>query len=99
MKVLLTDQMRDIDRYQKRMDRFDAVVHEYLRSNRKTVDELAQKVGCDPSSLWRYRRKVEYFRKAPLDVIAECLKLANVSNENLRYILGLPIGKGSYNEN
>jgi len=99
MKVLLTDQMRDIDRYQKRMDRFDAVVHEYLRSNRKTVDELAQRVGCDPSSLWRYRRKVEYFRKAPLDIIAGCLKLANVSNENLRYILGLPLGKGSYNEN
>ena len=89
MKVIFSEQDREEERLRKRMDRFDAVVHEYLRSNRKTVEELSVRVGCDPSSLWRYRRKTEYFRKAPLDVICACLKLANVSNENLRYILGL----------
>ena len=78
---------------EKRMDRFDAVINEYLRSNRKTVEYLANKVGCDPSSLWRYRRRVEYFRKAPLSVVANCMRMANVSNNDLRYILGLPTGQ------
>ena len=86
MKVIFSDE-------EKRMDRFDAVINEYLRSNRKTVEYLAAKVGCDPSSLWRYRRKVEYFRKAPLSVVANCLRMANVSNHDLRYILGLPTGQ------
>lgn len=78
---------------EKRMDRFDSVISEYLRSRRKTVEYLAEQIGCDPSTLWRYRRKVEYFKRAPLDIVANCLRLANVSNENLRYILGLPTGK------
>lgn len=77
---------------EKRMDRFDAMIHEYLRSNRKTIDYLADKVGCDPSSLWRYRRKIEYFRKTPLSVVAGCFRMANASNETIRYILGLPTG-------
>ena len=89
VKVSFSERERELERLQKRMDRFDAVVHEYLRANRKTVEELCEKAGCDPSSLWRYRRKVEYFRKAPLNVICICLRVANVSNENLRYILGL----------
>jgi hypothetical protein len=78
---------------EKRMDRFDSMVHEYLRSNRKTVEYLAERVGCDPSSLWRYRRRIEYFRRAPLDIIAGCMRMANASNETVRYILGLPTGK------
>ena len=78
---------------EKRMDRFDAVIHEYLRSNRKSMEYLAEKVGCNTSSLWRYRRKVEYFRKAPLSVVANCLRIANVSNQDLRFILGLPTGQ------
>ena len=78
---------------EKRMDRFDAVVNEYLRSKRKTVEYLAEQIGCDPSTLWRYRRKTEYFRQAPLEIIAACFRMANVSNEDLRYILGLPSGK------
>ena len=78
---------------EQRMDRFDSIMHEYLRSKRKTIEYLADQVGCDPSTLWRYRRKVEYFKRAPLDVVANCLRMANVSNENLRYILGLPTGK------
>lgn len=89
MKVIFSEMDKEEEKIRKRMDRFDSVVHEYLRANRKTVEELCQKIGCDPSSLWRYRRKVEYFKKAPLNVIASCLRLANVSNENLRYILGL----------
>lgn len=89
MKVIFTERDREEEKLRKRMDRFDSVVHEYLRANRKTVEELAVKAGCDPSSLWRYRRKIEYFRKAPLEVVATCLRVANVSNENLRYILGI----------
>lgn len=77
----------------KRMDRFDAVIHEYLRSNRKSMEYLAEKARCNTSSLWRYRRKVEYFRQAPLSVVANCLRMANVSNRDLRYIMGLPTGQ------
>ena len=93
MKALLTEREREQERLRRRMDRFDSIVHEYLRSNHRTVEDLAEKIGCDPSSLWRYRKKVEYFRKAPLESVCICLRLANVSNENLRYILGLPTGK------
>ncbi len=86
--------MNDLE---KRMVRFDLVMHNYLRLNRKTVEYLANKVGCAPSSLWRYTRKPEYFQKAPLDIVSSCLRIANVSNEDLRYILGLPTGKGNEN--
>ena len=77
---------------EKRMDRFDATIHEYLRANRKTVDYLARQIGCDPSSLWRYRRKPEYFLKTPLETFSGCMRMANASNETIRYILGLPTG-------
>ena len=87
MKVIFTDQDK------KRMDRFDAVIHEYLRANRKTVDYLCNKIGCSQTSLWRYSSKVECFSSAPLDVVAGVFRMANVSNEDLRYILGLPYGK------
>ncbi len=86
--------MNDIN---KRMDRLDAVIHEYLRSNRKTVEYLAEKVGCAPSTIWRYRRRTEFFRKMPLDILGGIFRMANVSNEDMRYILGLPTGK--VNEN
>lgn len=89
MKVIFSETDKEEEKIRKRMDRFDSVVHEYLRANRKTVEELCLKIGCDPSSLWRYRRKVSCFKKAPLDVVASCLRLANVSNETMRYILGL----------
>lgn len=82
---------------EKRMDRFDSVVCEYCRYYRKSVEYVAQKVGCSTPSLWRYRTQVESFKKAPLDVVCGCLRLANVSNENLRYILGLPTGKADEN--
>ena len=51
--------------YGKRMDRFDAVVHEYLRANRKSVEYLAEKAGCNASSLWRYRKREEAFKRMP----------------------------------
>jgi len=89
MKVIFSEKDREEERLRKRMDRFDSVVHEYLRANRKTVEDLCMRIGCDPSSLWRYRRKIEYFKKAPLNIVCSCLRIANVSNENLRYILGL----------
>ena len=82
---------------EKRMDRFDFVVHEYLRSRRKTVEYLAEQVGCDPSTIWRYRRKPEYFQRMPIDILAGCFRLSNASNENIRYILGLPTGKQDEN--
>lgn len=89
VKVIFSEQDAEEERIRKRMDRFDSVIHEYLRSSHKTVEELSEKVGCDPSTLWRYRKKPGYFRKAPLFVVASCLKAANVSNEDLRYIFGL----------
>lgn len=99
VKVIFSEQEREMERVHKRMDRFDAVVAEYIRSNRKTVEYVAQMVGCDPSSLWRYRRREEYFQKAPFEIICTCLRLANVSNENLRYICGLSTGRSSSGEN
>lgn len=78
---------------EKRMDRFDAVICEYCRHNKKTVEYLAEKTGCSPASLWRYRTQVDSFHKAPLFVISGCLRTANVSNVDLRYILGLPTGQ------
>ena len=90
MNTLFQDDEKDLIR---RMDRFDSVISEYLRKNRKTVEYLAQKVGISPASLWRYRTQAAAFRKAPLEAICICMRLANVSNENLRYILGLPTGK------
>lgn len=91
MKVIFSDE-------EKRMDRFDAILCEYCRHYRKSVEMVAQKAGCSTASLWRYRTQVESFRKAPLGVIANCLRLTNVSNQDLRYILGLPTGKAE-NEN
>lgn len=91
MKVIFSDE-------EKRMDRFDAILCEYCRRYKKSVEAVAQKAGCSTASLWRYRTQVESFRRAPLDVIANCLRLANVSNQDLRYILGLPTGKAD-NEN
>ena len=98
MKVIFTQEDREQEKLRKRMDRFDSVIHEYLRSNRKTIEELSDRIGCDPSSLWRYRRKVEYFQKAPFDLICTCLRLAQVSNENLRYIMDLPVNRSKFDE-
>ena len=86
--------MNDLE---KRMDRFDSVVHEYLRSTRKTAEYLSEKIGCAPSTLWRYTRRPEYFRKVPLETAGAIFRMVNISNEDLRYILGLPTGKSNEN--
>ena len=96
MKVIFSEQERELEKIGKRMDRLDSIIHEYLRRNRKTVDYLSGKVGCSPSTLWRYSRRVDYFRKAPLEILSGIFLMANASNEDIRYILGLPTGK---NEN
>lgn len=88
MKVIFSKQDQE-EQLRKRMDRFDSIIHEYLRSNHVTVEKLSEKAGCDPSTLWRYRKKPECFERAPISVIGNCLRIANVNNDNLRYILGL----------
>lgn len=97
MKGTFSEQEKQQELLQKRMDRFDAVICEYIRSSRKTTEYLAEKAGCNVSSLWRYRRRTEYFYKAPLNVVSYCLRMANVSNADLRYILGLPTGVSNEN--
>jgi hypothetical protein len=64
-----------------------------INAHRKTIEYLCSKVGCSSTSLWRYSRKVDCFITAPLNVVAGVFRMANVSNEDLRYILGLPYGK------
>lgn len=93
MKVIFSESDKEQEKLRQRMDRFDSVLCEYCRYYRKSVETVAQKVGCSTASLWRYRTQVESFRKAPLDVIANCLRMANVSNQDLRFILGLPTGQ------
>ena len=88
-KVLLTEEAKQTDRLMKRMDRFDAVVNEYLRAHHYTTADLAFQLGINCSTLWRYRNQVKAFEKAPFGVITHALRLANCSNEMLRYICGL----------
>lgn len=88
-KVLLTEEAKRTDKLAKRMDRFDSVVNEYLRANHYTTSDLAFQLGINPSTLWRYRKRPEYFAKAPFDVVSNALRLANCNNETLRYICGL----------
>lgn len=73
----------------KRMDKFDSIVTEYLRSSGYTTDELAMKLGVNKSSLWRYRKQPYAFGKAPFAVITKAMRLAQVNNEILRTICGL----------
>lgn len=88
-KVLLTEEAKKREKIAKRMDKFDSVVTEYLRSTGFTTDELALKLGINKSTLWRYRTQVDSFAKAPFGVITQALHLANCTNETLRYICGI----------
>lgn len=88
-KVLLTEEAKRTDRLVKRMDRFDSVVTEYLRAHHYTTSDLAFQLGINTSTLWRYRHQVAAFEKAPFGVITNVLRLANCSNEMLRYICGM----------
>ena len=82
---------------ERRRDRFDRVITEHLRSGRKTTEELSEQVGCSLTSLWRYRYTEQGFQKMPLSVFADCARYADISNEDLRVILGLPTGKRDEN--
>lgn len=88
MKKFMTELEKLDERDRKRMDRFDAVMTEYQRSRDKTCEDICEKIGCSLSSLWRWRHQVTGFRKAPFEAIVGCLRLANVSNVDLRYICG-----------
>lgn len=86
---MLTDYEKRQEKIAKRMDKFDSVVTEYLRSSGYTTDELSIKLGINKSTLWRYRNRADSFAKAPFGVITQALHLANCSNETLRYICGI----------
>ena len=93
MKVIFSEENKEQEKLRQRMDRFDSMICEYCRHYRKSVESVAERVGCSTASLWRYRTQVESFRKAPLDIVSVCLRLSNVSNEDLRFIMGLPTGQ------
>mgnify|MGYP007069926484 CR=1 FL=1 len=88
-KVFLTEEAKRTDKLAKRMDRFDAVVNEYLRANNYTTSDLAFQLGTTTTSLWRYRNKVDSFEKAPFEVVTHALALANCPSETLRFICGM----------
>ena len=88
-KVYLTNEARERDKLTRRMDKFDSVITEYMRSSRSTTDELASELGISKSSLWRYRTQVDCFMTAPFSVITKAMHLANCSNDILRYICGM----------
>lgn len=88
-KVILSEQQAQRSKLIKRMDKFDSVVTEYLRATGFTTDELAAKLGVSKTTLWRYRSHAESFDKASFGVITAALRLANCTNETLRYICGL----------
>ncbi len=83
---------KEREKLKKRMDRLDTLVYEYLRTHKSTLGELSVKLDCAPSTIWRYCRKVDCFRKMPLETLAEIFRLANVSNDDVRFVLGLPRG-------
>ena len=88
-KVLLTEEAKRTEKLIKRMDRFDSVINEYLRVNHYTTADLAFQLGINCSTLWRYRKRPEYFAKAPFAVVSKAMQLANCNNETLRYICGM----------
>ncbi len=87
-KVYLNVKEQDRAKLERRMDRFDSVVTEYLRKNKYTINDLAFQVQINPSSLWRWRTKPQYFYVAPFGIITKILQIAGCSSESLRYICG-----------
>ena len=85
----LINSHKEEEKMERRMDKFDSVVTEYLRSSGFTTDELAIKLGVNKSSLWRYRTQPHAFSKAPFGVITKAMRLAQCNNETMRLICGL----------
>ena len=81
--------MKSMSQTAKRMDKFDSIVVEYLRSSGYTVADLAYELGIDPSTLWRYRKQEQYFELAPFVIVTRVCQLAKCSTETLRFICGM----------
>ena len=90
-KVLLTEANRELDKLIKRTDKFDSIVVDYCRKYPVTMEDLAKRLGCNATTLWRYRKDPLYFQKARFDVVCRMMRMANVSNEMLRYICGMSV--------
>lgn len=80
---------RNSSQLARRMDKFDSIVVEYLRSSGFTVADLAYELGIDPSTLWRYRKQEQSFGLAPFVIVTRVCQLAKCSTETLRYICGM----------
>ena len=87
-KVLLTEANRELDKLIKRTDKFDSIVVDYCRKYPVTMEDLAKRLGCNATTLWRYRKNPYYFKNGKIDVICRMLRMANVSRGTLRYICG-----------
>ena len=87
-KVYLDEVEKDRARIERRMDRFDQVVTEYLRRNHYTAEDLSFQVKISPSTLWRGRKRPQYFATAPFATVTKILKVAGCTQEALRYICG-----------
>ena len=88
-KVYISDRARKYELMAQRMDRFDSVVTEYLRSTGFTTNDLAYELGIDVSTLWRYRNRVHSFELAPFTTITKVCQLAKCTTETLRFICGM----------
>lgn len=88
-RVYISDSDKAKAMIEKRMDKFDSIVVEYLRSSGYTVADLAYELGVDPSTLWRYRKQTNSFELAPFVIVTRVCQLAKCSTETLRYICGM----------
>lgn len=88
-KSYINESDRHAAQLSRRMDRFDSLVVEYLRSSGYTISDLAYELGIDPSTLWRYRKQEKSFELAPFVIVTRVCQLAKCSTETLRYICGM----------
>lgn len=88
-RIYLTTEQKTNAQIAKRMDKFDSIVCEYLRTTKFTTSDLAYELGIDTSTLWRYRKKPEYFSLAPFVIVTRVCQLAKCTTETLRYICGM----------
>lgn len=88
-KVYISERAKKHELMAQRMDKFDSVVTEYLRSTGFTTNDLAYELGIDVSTLWRYRNRVHSFELAPFTTITKVCQLAKCTTETLRFICGM----------
>ena len=92
-RAYITERAKQHELMERRMDRFDSVVTEYLRSTGFTAADLAYELGIDVSTLWRYRNRVHSFELAPFTTITKVCQLAKCTTETLRIICGMENSK------